>query len=108
MRKIKYKKGKKVQPSYFDYTGKHKQVVTEMQLFVYSDVDVSEYENIKQNELAQLINKNQINWLNIHGLNNTDIIKSIGYFFGIDNFMIRDILNTTKRTKIITKHFFLI
>ena len=104
MRKIKYKKGKKVQPSYFDYTGKHKQVVTEMQLFVYSDVDVSEYENIKQNELAQLINKNQINWLNIHGLNNTDIIKSIGYFFGIDNFMISDILNTTKRTKIEEYH----
>jgi magnesium transporter len=104
VRKIKYKKGKKVQPSYFDYTGNHKQVATEIQLFVYDNIDVIECQDVKINELSKLINLNQINWLNIHGLNDVEIIKSIGCFFGIDNFMISDILNTTKRTKIEEYH----
>jgi magnesium transporter len=67
-------------------------------------IDVIECQDVKINELSKLINLNQINWLNIHGLNDVEIIKSIGCFFGIDNFMISDILNTTKRTKIEEYH----
>ena len=43
MRKIKYKKGKKVQPSFFEYTGKHKDIKTELQLFVYDTNDLVEF-----------------------------------------------------------------
>jgi magnesium transporter len=37
----------------------------------------------------------ETNWINIHGLNNVDWLKSIDYF-KIDNFMLADILNTTE------------
>lgn len=104
MRKIKYKKGRKIQPTYFDYTGSHKSVETEMQLFVYNDTQLSEYNEFKMGELPHIIKANEINWLNIHGLNDIEVIKSIGYFLGIDNFMISDILNTAKRTKIEEYH----
>ena len=44
------------------------------------------------------------NWLNIHGLNDLDFLKSISGYFEIDNFMLADILNTTRRTKIEEQH----
>ena len=43
MRKIKYRKGRKVQPNSLEYTGVHKNKESEMQLFVYDEVSFSEY-----------------------------------------------------------------
>ena len=104
MRKIKYKKGRKVQPSFFEYTGIHKQTQTEMQLFVYDTSSLTEYESFKVQELDKTVDYSKINWLNVHGLNDTVIIKSIGQYLGVDNFMLGDILNTTKRTKLEEYH----
>lgn len=104
MRKIKYKKGRKVQPSFFDYTGLHKSVQTEMQLFVYDSKDLIEFNNLKVKELNQSIDLSKVNWLNIHGLNDTNFIKSVGEYLKVDNFIIGDILNTTKRTKLEEYH----
>ena len=100
MRKIKYKKGRKLQPYNLEYTGVHKSHESEMQLFVYDNFDLSEYEDFKISDLDKYINSQKTNWLNIHGLNNLELMKSIGGHFNIDNFMLADILNTTKRTKL--------
>lgn len=104
MRKIKYKKGRKVQPSFLDYTGSHKSVETEMQLFVYDTNELIECKNLNVNELDQNVDLTKVNWLNIHGLNDIDFIKSIGDYLKVDNFMLGDILNTTKRTKLDEYH----
>ena len=104
MRKIKYKKGRKVQPSILEYTGIHKGVQTEMQLFVYDDADLTEYPEFRINEFPKSQNLNKINWLNIHGLNNIELIKSVGSFLDVDNFILGDILNTTRRTKLDELH----
>ena len=101
MRKIKYKKGKKMQPFNLEYTGIHKTQESEMQLFVFDNFDLTEYEDFKVSDLDKYIDPHKNNWLNIHGLNNIDLIKSIGNYFKIDNFMLSDILNTTKRTKLV-------
>lgn len=100
MRKIRYKKGKKVLPYNLEYTGIHKRTDSEMQLFVYDDLDLTEYEDFDVSDFQKNIDTQKINWLNIHGLNNIELIKSIGSYFAIDNFMLADILNTTKRTKL--------
>lgn len=100
MRKIKYKKGKKVQPSFLDYTGIHKQTKTEMQLFVYDTDDLTEYKEFNQSQLGKCFDLSKVNWLNVHGLNDTAVIKTVGDFLHVDNFMLGDILNTTKRTKL--------
>lgn len=104
MRKIKYKKGKKVQPSFLEYTGVHKDVLTEMQLFVYNTNDLTEYNDFKVSQLNRCFDNTQVNWLNVHGLNDIGVIKSIGDYLNIDNFMLGDILNTTKRTKLEEYH----
>lgn len=100
LRKIKYKKGRKVQPSVLEYTGIHRDIVTELQLFVYNQDDITEFHQIDAEAIESHIDSKKVNWVNIHGLNNTNVIQSIGSTFGADNFIIGDILNTTKRTKL--------
>ncbi|MFY7739353.1 MAG: magnesium/cobalt transporter CorA [Flavobacterium sp.] len=104
MRKIKYKKGRKVQPSFFDYTGVHKQIKTELQLFVYDTHDLTECEELNVHEIGANVDLNKVNWLNVHGLNNIEVIKSVGEYLKVDNFMLGDILNTAKRTKLDEYH----
>ncbi len=104
MRKIKYKKGRKVQPSLLEYTGKHKETTTEMQLFVYDTNDLIEYNEFKVSQCEKCFDPSRTNWLNVHGLNDIQIIKSIGDYLHVDNFMLGDILNTTKRTKLDEYH----
>ncbi len=104
MRKIKYKKGRKVQPTLLEYTGIHKYTQTEIQLFVYDDTDLAEYHEFEVEEFQKHVDFTKTNWLNIHGLNQTDVVKQIGDYLGVDNFMLSDILNTTKRTKIDEYH----
>jgi len=100
VRKIKYKKGRKVQPSILEYTGVHKNLETQMQLFVYNDEDLTEYPDFNITKFSETVDLTRINWLNIHGLNDIELIKSIGSYLNIDNFILGDILNTTRRTKL--------
>ncbi len=104
MRKIKYKKGRKVQSTNLEYTGLHKNKQTELQLFIFNDTELTEYENFNVKQLPQCIDVKKINWLNIHGLNDIEIIQSIGTFFSIDTYILTDILNTSRRTKIDELH----
>ncbi len=100
MQKIKYKQGRKVSPWNYEYSGNHKTVATNMQLFVYDDATVIECSDNKTNEILHNIDLSKINWLNVHGLNEIEKIKEIGTYFNIDNFVLSDILNINKRTKI--------
>ena len=104
MRKIKYKKGRKVQPTILEYTGSHKSIKTEMQLFVYDTNDLTEYAEFRTAQMHKCFDNSKVNWLNIHGLNDIEIIKSIGEHLNVDNFMLGDILNTSKRTKLDEYH----
>jgi len=72
VRKIKYKKGKKVQPSLLEYTGLHKYTQTEIQLFVYNTDDLAEFNEFDENEIEKHVDLSKVNWLNVHGLNDTD------------------------------------
>ena len=104
MRKIKYKKGKKVQPTLLEYTGVHKYTQTEMQLFVYDTNDLAEFHEFEVSEIPEHVDFDKTNWLNVHGLNEIDVVKEIGDCLIVDNFMLSDILNTTKRTKLEEYH----
>lgn len=104
MRKIKYKKGRKVQPSVLEYTGIHKQTKTEMQLFVYDAEELTEFKEVSKTQFEKCIATTKVNWLNIHGLNDIELVKSVGDYLKVDNFMLSDILNTTKRTKLDEYH----
>jgi magnesium transporter len=71
-----------------------------MQLFVYDASDYTEYDDFEISDFKTGINVKKTNWLNLHGLNEMEIIEAIGDFFKIDNFLLSDILNTSRRTKV--------
>lgn len=100
MRKIKYKKGRKVQAQLLEYTGIHQQTLAELQLFVYDSETLIEYNDFKISQFEKCIDTSKNNWLNLHGLNDESIIQSIGTFLKVDNFMLSDIVNTTKHSKL--------
>ena len=100
MRKLLYKKGRKVVPTLIEYTGEHMNTKPEMQLFVYNSNELSEYEDIKLSQLDKHLDKTKNNWINLHGLGNIELIKEIGEKFSIDDFILSDILNILKRSKV--------
>ena len=53
MRKLLYKKGRKVVPTLIEYTGEHADTKPEMQLFVYNSDELTEFEDIKLSELQE-------------------------------------------------------
>lgn len=77
---------------------------TEIQLFVYDTNDLTEYNEFKVAQCEKCFDHKKTNWLNIHGLNDIELVKSIGDYLNVDNFMLGDILNTTKRTKLEEHH----
>lgn len=108
LRKIKYKKGRKVQPNFYEYTGIHKTEPVAMQLFVYNDNRFEEHKNVTLHKVEQeLKDKNQANdvkWLNVHGLHDVELVKNLGDLLEVEPYIIGDILNTTRRTKIEELH----
>lgn len=99
MKKIKYHKVRKVQPTHVEYSGLHKDIKTDLQLFVYNEAQMEEfhYENNLEKLLSRFTPKKN-NWLNLHGLNEPEIIRQVGDFFNVEAFIINDVINTSRRT----------
>lgn len=103
VRRVKYRKVRKVQPNIFEYTGVHKTHPVEVQLFVYNEEGYEEYKNCSlqklKSELADPQQVRDVKWLNIHGLHNVELIQDLGEMLDIENAIVSDILNTARRTR---------
>lgn len=103
MRRIRYKEVRKVQPNYFEYTGVHTTDPVEMQMFVYDDLGYEEYKKVSldrvKKEIEDPLQAEDVKWLNVHGLHDVKLIQEIGELLNIQNFVVGDILNVSRRTK---------
>lgn len=104
MKRIQYRKVRKVQPYNFEYTGRHKSEPVEMQLFVFNQDGYEEYKKVSLDrvlkECRDELQVNDVKWLNVHGLHDAGLIKRIGELLDVQPFIISDILNTSRRTRI--------
>lgn len=104
MKRIKYSKVRKVQPNFYEYTGIYNTEPVEMQLFVYDEEGYEEYRNVSlervKKECEDDLQANDVKWLNVHGLHDVELIKQVGEQLQVENFIIGDILNTSRRTRI--------
>uniref|UniRef100_A0AA94EZX0 Magnesium transport protein CorA n=2 Tax=Flavobacterium TaxID=237 RepID=A0AA94EZX0_9FLAO len=75
-----------------------------MQLFVYDTHTLVESADGFFEEMIVDVDLKKQNWINIHGLTDLEKIQKIGAFLNVDKFILGDILNTTKRTKIDEYH----
>jgi magnesium transporter len=103
VKRIKYKQVRKVQPNYYEYTGIHKTDPVEMQLFVYDDAGYEEYKKVSllrvKKEIEDELQKDDVKWFNVHGLHDVDLVKEIGEMLGVEPFIVSDILNVSRRSK---------
>lgn len=73
---------------------------THLHVISYNSANVQEFTNPDLTDLDQLLMNDGINWIQIHGLKNTQIVNHICNFFQIDFLTIQDILNTNHLSKI--------
>ncbi len=104
MKRLKYRKGRKVQPNYFEYTGQHHEQAVEMQLYVYNEsgyvANTSVSLDYLEKEFPKLAASSEVKWLNVHGLHDVALIKNIVTLLDLDLFIAGDILNVAKRTRV--------
>lgn len=79
-------------PKSLIYTGDYKHEQTLINRFVYDQVQVDEFHDIKQSEQKQ--------YIQVIGLSDLAQIKEIKNTFKIDDFIVEDILNVNQRNKI--------
>ena len=75
-----------------------------MQLFVYNDDGYEEYQNVHLDKIfKEIFDENQktdVLWLNVHGLHDIELIRQLGNRLHINDYVVGDILNTTRRARI--------
>jgi magnesium transporter len=103
VKRIRYKEVRRVQPNYYEYTGIHKDEPVEMQLFVYDDDGYEEYKKVTlqraKKEIEDPLQAEDVKWLNVHGLHQVELIKEIGEMLSLEPFIVSDILNVSRRSK---------
>ena len=104
VKRIKYNKVRKVQPYNFEYTGEYTTEPVAMQLFVFDEEGYEEYKNVSLDrviaECKDELQVNDVKWLNVHGLHDVELIQKIASLFHVEPFIVADILNTSRRTRI--------
>ena len=90
---------KKIDPGAFVYTGNVPGQIIDIQLYTYSKQRLLEQKSIEPNLVEELNNKEDVQWLNIYGLNDADTIAAICKKQGIHNLVIQDILDVDQRPK---------
>ena len=81
------------------YTGES-QTPTHLHLCTYNALEMQEVSGTDFQAIANALNHEEINWLQIHGLQNTELIREICSHFEIDFLTLQDILNAEHPTKI--------
>ena len=87
-------------PGSYVFLGKQKQEKVEINLMVYNEETYNfKFSDTIEDALSQS-KSNNVTWMNIYGLHETEILKKIEKHFNIHLLVIEDILNTNQRPKI--------
>lgn len=73
---------------------------THLHLCTYNASEMQELTATEFPTLVDALNKDRINWLQIHGMTNTETIREVCAHFEIDFLILQDILNANHPTKI--------
>lgn len=92
-------KAKGAAPGSLIFMGKQKMDSAKIRLFKYSETVITEEAFNTIEKALKAIDNKQINWLNIDGLHNVDVINKIGKYFNISPLALENILNTGQRAK---------
>jgi len=92
-------KAKGAAPGSLIFLGKQKMESTRIRLLKYSEANMSNTEYNTIDRAFKAIDTTCVNWLNIDGIHNIDVIQKIGKHFNISPLALENILNTGQRAK---------
>ncbi len=98
--KIQPKRAKNLSPGTVAYTGKKTTTVTKLDIIDYSKEDYDRFETNNIQDAFKYEDSTHITWINVHGLNNTDDIITLGNHFELHPLIQEDIVTTNQRPKI--------
>jgi magnesium transporter len=81
------------------YSGRHQGKTSSMEILSYSSEEIIEKVNAKIEDLQQLP-ADRTNWVNVTGVHNVELVKSICEQFDVHPLIMEDILNTDQRPKL--------
>lgn len=101
-KRLRRRRSKKIglSPGSLVHIGEQKVEEVQLSLINYN-LDNVKFEKVEEiSQLDQFIKKDAVNWLNVSGLHQPEIIEQIGDQFGIHSLVLEDIMNTEQRSKV--------
>ena len=87
-------------PGTMVYTGDAQAEEVRLSLFTYGAEGTQLSEALEAEEALGLLRPERVNWLNISGLHNLDLIRTIGEYFNLHPLTLEDIVSTGQRPKV--------
>ena len=87
-------------PGSLVYIGDKKEVPTEIYIIDYDSTQVREIQDATVEDICRLMGEDSVTWINVSGIHNTEVIKSIGDALHLHPLILEDIVNTEQRPKL--------
>ena len=103
MKRIKYKKNRKLQPNQLEYNGAFPKTPISMQLFLFDQQQYKEYTATQFNDIKNALqhsDQQQVKWFDLHGLHQIELLEEIGKYFQVESYIMSEILNFSRRTRV--------
>ena len=71
-----------------------------LEMISFNEKSFSRVENIPIDDILERCDRQSINWINVDGLSNVELIKKIGKHFNLHYLLLEDIMNTDHRPKL--------
>ncbi len=87
-------------PGTLIYTGKPRTQKVKINVIDYSKSKISEFEAERIEEVFKFRDTNNVTWINISGIHDTEIIRKIGEHFKLHKLLLEDVMHANQRPKI--------
>jgi magnesium transporter len=92
-------KNKGLAPGTLVFVGNHKEETIRIRVIDYTNENLSEDELKDISQSRDFINTDTVTWINVDGLHNVELMKSIQDIFSLHPLLTEDIMNTGQRPK---------
>lgn len=86
-------------PGTLIYTGKKREEDVHVELFTYDQDSIQESKSNKLDKALSIYDEKKVNWFNVVGLHNIELIHSIGERFNLHPLLLEDVLHVDQRPK---------
>lgn len=91
---------KRVDPAEPVYTGEHHVDNPQLQLFSYTDAEIFEDSDFNAENFDGFPTDNRVHWLNMHGIHDAEMVRTICKKCGVHDLVVQDILDVNQRPKV--------